>query len=143
MFLRHHARLQCVRLRFPAQGWRARPSPHLPHPPPPTHAAQIPVAFGVALLASGATGACLLFFGLAGLAAFCFRLWRDQIQLATKLLGVSAHALAANSGVVTTTLLLNLGGLLAIAPLGVLTGKWGWGGGLLRLIPPGSHAQID
>lgn len=81
----------------------------------------IPVVFGVMLLASGAAGASLLFFGLAGLAAFCFHLWRDQVQLATKLLGVSAHALAANSGVITATLLLNLGGLLAIAPLGVLT----------------------
>lgn len=75
------------------------------------------------LLASGAAGASLLFFGLAGLAAFCFHLWRDQIQLATKLLGVSAHALAANGGVITTTVLLNLGSLLAIAPLGVLTGE--------------------
>lgn len=82
----------------------------------------IPVAFGVMLLASGAAGTSLLFFGLAGLAAFCFHLWRDQIQLATKLLGVSAHALAANGGVITTTVLLNLGSLLAIAPLGVLTG---------------------
>ena len=40
-----------------------------------------------------------------------------------RLLGVSAHALTANSGVITTTILLNLASFLALIPLWTLTGE--------------------
>lgn len=81
---------------------------------------QIPAVLAVAALAAGQLGGGLLFGGLALLTAWVFRLWRGQIELATRLLGVSAHGLAANSGVIGATVLLNLASLVAITPLGVL-----------------------
>ena len=74
----------------------------------------------VAALAAGQLGGGLLFGGLALLTVWVFSLWRQQIDLATRLLGVSAHGLAANSGVIGATVLLNVASLVAIAPLGVL-----------------------
>lgn len=84
---------------------------------------QIPAVLAVAALLGGQMGAGMLFGGLALLSAWVFSLWREQIGLATRLLGVSAHGLAENSGIITATVLLNLASLLAVLPLGVLVGE--------------------
>ena len=56
-------------------------------------------------------------------AALVFGLWRNEIALASRLLGLSAHGLAANPGIITATILLNIGSVLAILPLAVLSGE--------------------
>jgi hypothetical protein len=71
----------------------------------------------LACLLTGQAVGALTFGCLAALAAFVFYLWRGQIELATRLLGVSAHGLAANSAIIPATILLNLASLLAISPL--------------------------
>lgn len=86
---------------------------------------QIPAAMAAVFLLNGQGTAGLVFGGLALLTAWVFSLWREQIQLATRLLGVSAHGLAANSGIITTTVLLNLAALLAVLPLGAFLGGLG------------------
>lgn len=93
------------------------PNPLAFHPPP-----QIPAAAAVVFLLNGQGTTALVFGGLALLAAWVFSLWRHQIALATRLLGVSAHGLAANSGIITSTVLLNLAALLAVLPLGAFLG---------------------
>lgn len=80
-------------------------------------------------LLNGQGVAGLAFGGLALLTAWVFALWRDQIGLATRLLGVSAHGLAANGGIVTATVLLNLAALVAVLPLGAFLGAAGCLGG--------------
>lgn len=76
------------------------------------------LALGALLAGQGL--AALAFGGLTALTLWVFRLWRDQIALATRLLGVSAHGLAANAGIVTTTVGLNVASLLGVLPLGAL-----------------------
>lgn len=82
----------------------------------------------LASLAAGQVAGMLGFGLMAALAAFCFWLWRGEIELATRLLGVSAHGLVENGGVVTATILLNLASMLAITPLLVFLGACGEGG---------------
>lgn len=82
----------------------------------------IPAVMAAVFLLNGQGTAGLVFGGLALLTAWVFSLWRQQIQLATQLLGVSAHGLAANSGIITTTVLLNLAALVAVLPLGAFLG---------------------
>lgn len=99
----------------------------------------MPALVAGGLLANGQLGAAALFGGLALLTAWVFSLWREQIALATRLLGVSAHGLAANGGIITATVLLNLASLVAIAPLGVLLGepmlaRGGWEAVVLALV---------
>lgn len=88
---------------------------------------QIPAAAAAVFLLNGQGVAALAFGGLALLAAWVFALWRDQISLATRLLGISAHGLAANSGIITATVLLNLAALVAVLPLGAFLGALGLG----------------
>lgn len=76
-----------------------------------------PAAMAIVFIVSGQPLGALMFGGLAALSAWVFYLWRDQIDLATRLLGVSAHGLAANAGIVPATICLSLGSLVAIAPL--------------------------
>lgn len=90
-------------------------------------------------LLNGQGTAGLVFGGLALLTAWVFSLWRQQIQLATQLLGVSAHGLAANSGIITTTVLLNLAALVAVLPLGAFLGGFRGSGGELRAT--GAHSK--
>jgi ABC-type amino acid transport system permease subunit len=51
-------------------------------------------------------------------------MWRGEIGLATRLLGVSAHGLVANGGIILATVLLNLASIVAIVPLCVFLGAW-------------------
>ena len=97
-------------------------------PPPPPPPSQFPAAAALACVVTGQPLVGLLFGGVAALAAFVFYLWRGQIELATRLLGVSAHGLAANPGVITATIALNVASMVAIAPLCVFLGEqaaWG------------------
>lgn len=77
----------------------------------------VPLAVGVSLLfggASGAAGAALL---AAAVAAWCMWLWRDQIELAARLLGVAGAGLRANPHLITSSLLLSLGATILGLPL--------------------------
>ncbi len=83
----------------------------------------MPLAAGLSLLFAGQAVPGLVLFGLAGLTAFVFWLWRNEIGLAAKLLGVSAHGLVANPHLITLTVLLNILGLLATLPLLAFIGE--------------------
>lgn len=102
---------------------RQRPTAISPllHPPRRLQIAW-PLAFGLALLFSGPPGMAIPLLVLAGLAALVFYWWRNEIALASSLLGVSAHGLVANPHLITTTVFLNLLSLLAVAPLLVFEG---------------------
>lgn len=76
-----------------------------------------PLCLGIALLFNGVVGYSMFMFGMAGLSALLFYLWRREISLASRLLTISAHGLAANPHLITTTFLLNLGALAFLAPL--------------------------
>jgi hypothetical protein len=98
--------------------------------PPPTHPPlvhpllpQIPAALAVLSLLTFNPMGVIVFGPVAALAALCFYWWRDQIDLATRLLGVAAHGLAANTGVITTTFLLNIASMVVISPLAVFIGE--------------------
>ena len=92
---------------------------------PPSFLPQIPALLAVLSLLTFNPLGVLIFAPVAALAALAFYWWRDQIDLATRLLGVAAHGLAANSGVITATFLLNIGSILAISPLAVFIGEQG------------------
>eukprot|EP00887_Chlorella_sp_A99_P002136 scaffold21.g2136.t1 len=76
---------------------------------------------GVAFLAQGIAVPAIMMFLMTGLTALVFGWWRNEIGLASRLLGVSAHGLVANSGLITATLLLNIASVVAIVPLVVLS----------------------
>jgi hypothetical protein len=76
-----------------------------------------PLCLGIALLFNGIIGPSVFMFGMAALSALLFYLWRREISLASRLLTVSAHGLAANPHLITTTLLLNIGALACLIPL--------------------------
>ena len=82
----------------------------------------MPAALAVLSLLTFNPLGVIVFGPVAALAALCFYWWRDQIDLATRLLGVAAHGLAANTGVITTTFLLNIASMVAISPLAVFIG---------------------
>jgi hypothetical protein len=60
----------------------------------------LPLAMGTAGLAAGQWGAGAMGLVLASLAAFVFYLWRNEIVLCAKLLGLSAEALTDNPGII-------------------------------------------
>lgn len=109
----------------------------------------LPAAAALACLFAGQLGAAALLGGLAALTVWVFRLWREQIAIATRLLEVSAHGIAANPNIVTVTVLLNVASLLAVRGAGStgVHGELGWvqlaGGaavcreGLRLPVPPG------
>ncbi|GAB4819018.1 hypothetical protein N2152v2_006064 [Parachlorella kessleri] len=82
----------------------------------------VPLAVGLSLLFAGQAVPGMVMFGMAGLAAFVFWLWRAEIGLASRLLGVSAHGLVANPHLITLTVVLNVLGLLSTLPLLVFSG---------------------
>lgn len=99
------------------------PQPRCPAGPGCAAQVAVPLLAGLALLASGqAATPGLVLLGMAALTAFVFWLWRNEIGLAGRLLGVSAHGLVANPHLVTTAILLSVIGMLAILPLLVLAG---------------------
>ena len=67
-----------------------------------------PLVLSLLLLAGGQLPASLILMGMAALTFFVFTLWRREIDLATRLLGVSATALAKNGGIIAGTIALNL-----------------------------------
>ena len=83
----------------------------------------VPLAVGLSLLLAGQAVPGMVMFGMAGLAAFVFWLWRAEIGLASRLLGVSAHGLVANPHLITLTVVLNVLGLLSTLPLLVFSGE--------------------
>lgn len=76
-----------------------------------------PLAVGAGMLGSGQGRASLLPLGLAALSGLAFYLWRAEIGLASRLLGVSAHGLAANPHLITTSVLLGVASVAAATPL--------------------------
>lgn len=76
-----------------------------------------PLAVGAGMLGAGQGSASLLPLGLAALSALAFYLWRNEIGLASRLLGVSAHGLAANPHLITTSVLLGVASVAAATPL--------------------------
>ena len=93
-------------------------APHHPfHPaparPPPTTQTiyanvLLPGAAAQSLMVLGQTGMSIAMLAVAAIACYLFFRWRDQIALAARLLGVSAHSLAQNPHLVSTTVLLSL-----------------------------------
>ncbi|KFM24131.1 CTL-like protein [Auxenochlorella protothecoides] len=76
-----------------------------------------PLAVGAGMLGSGQGRASLLPLGLAALSGLAFYLWRAEIGLASRLLGVSAHGLAANPHLITTSVLLGVASVATATPL--------------------------
>ncbi|CAL8471654.1 g11196 [Coccomyxa elongata] len=59
-----------------------------------------PAALGFATLFAGQVGGGLMLLGLAALGALAFYLWRNEIELCARLLGVAAHGLHDNTGLI-------------------------------------------
>lgn len=84
----------------------------------------VPMILAMGLLLSGHLGQGLVVGGLAALTFLVFYIWRREIGVASKLLSVAGHGLAANTALIGLTVLLNVGAVaLAIPPLmGVVLG---------------------
>ena len=86
------------------------PAPARPPPTTQTNYANVllPGAAALSLMVLGQTGMSIAMLAVAAIACYLFFRWRDQIALAARLLGVSAHSLAQNPHLVSTTVLLSL-----------------------------------
>ncbi|WIA40658.1 hypothetical protein OEZ86_004364 [Tetradesmus obliquus] len=100
----------------------------------------LPAAAGVTILAAGGGGGSVPMFLMSGLLAFVFYLYRQQLALVGRLLGVASHALVDNPSIVGGSLLLQAGGLLLIVPMlaGVLLAYTNGG-----VIPNPAAASVD
>lgn len=79
----------------------------------------MPLAMGTAGLAAGQWGAGAMGLVLAGLAAFVFFLWRNEIALCAKLLGLSAEALSDNPSLIFFVLAAQVVNALMVVVLAV------------------------
>eukprot|EP00879_Flechtneria_rotunda_P010708 GHRR01011190.1.p1 GENE.GHRR01011190.1~~GHRR01011190.1.p1 ORF type:complete len:492 (+),score=143.83 GHRR01011190.1:253-1728(+) len=77
----------------------------------------LPAAAGVAVLAAGGGAASVPLFLTAGLIGFVFYLYRNQLALVGRLLGVSSRALYDNPSIIGGSLLIQLAGLIFVLPL--------------------------
>ncbi|CAL5222858.1 g5284 [Coccomyxa viridis] len=77
----------------------------------------VPLAFGGAALIAGQLGGGLMMLAMAGLAALMFYYWRDEIALCGRLLGVSAHALNSNPGLILLIVVTKIVMTLAVLPI--------------------------
>ncbi|EFJ50294.1 hypothetical protein VOLCADRAFT_103885 [Volvox carteri f. nagariensis] len=68
----------------------------------------IPAALGIMALTQGMWPVGVLLLGLSGLVVLVFWLWRQQIDLVTRLLGMAGRGLSANPGLVPLALALQL-----------------------------------
>jgi len=75
----------------------------------------LPLAAALALVLQGAAVAAIGPLFLAGLAALVFFLWREQIELVTRLVGIAGHALLESPGLIAMALGLQLGWVLLVA----------------------------
>ena len=93
-----------------ARGGTAGAAPARPPPTTQTIYANVllPGAAALSLMVLGQTGMSIAMLAVAAIACYLFFRWRDQIALAARLLGVSAHSLAQNPHLVSTTVLLSL-----------------------------------
>ncbi|KAK9787237.1 hypothetical protein WJX73_001621 [Symbiochloris irregularis] len=60
----------------------------------------LPAVFGIAMLLMGHLQFGIIFLVLAGISAFTFYLWRNELGLCARLLGVAANGLSDNPGLV-------------------------------------------
>ncbi|KAG2453175.1 hypothetical protein HYH02_002499 [Chlamydomonas schloesseri] len=79
----------------------------------------VPAAMGAVSIAQGATVPGLVLLGFAGLTIILFLLWRPQVELVTRLLGLAGRGLSANPGLVPMALFLQVF-LLALLELPLL-----------------------
>jgi hypothetical protein len=91
------------------------PETHTSHTPnattsltPPETQVAIPAAIAVAALLSGSPGAAAPFALMAGVLGFTLYLYRDQLQLVARLLGISVRALSDLPGIAAAALGLSL-----------------------------------
>ena len=77
----------------------------------------IPTLLCFSLLMSGMAWQGLFMGALAALTYLVFYLWRNEIAVSAKLLSVSGHGLASNSGLILLTIVLNIMAGIVTAPL--------------------------
>lgn len=75
-----------------------------------------PLLVGVALLGAGQGSVAVAPFALGALWLWLFWMWRAEIGLASRLLGVSAHGLVANPHLITASVGLSVLSMVAIVP---------------------------
>ncbi|KAG2437308.1 hypothetical protein HXX76_005965 [Chlamydomonas incerta] len=68
----------------------------------------VPAAMGAVSLAQGAVLPGVILLGFAALTIILFLLWRPQVELVTRLLGLAGHGLSANPGLVPLALALQV-----------------------------------
>lgn len=78
----------------------------------------IPAAMGIALLSAGAGAGAVPLFIFAGILAWVFYLYREQLGLVGRLLSIAAHCVSENKGLVGMALLLQAGSLVLLLPFG-------------------------
>jgi len=76
----------------------------------------IPAAVGIALLAAGAGGGAIAPLLFAGILAWVFYLYREQLALVGRLLSIGARTLSQNPGMVVVALLVQIGSLVLMLP---------------------------
>ncbi|KAK9918484.1 hypothetical protein WJX75_004393 [Coccomyxa subellipsoidea] len=76
-----------------------------------------PAAMGFATLFAGQVGGGIMLLGLAALGALAFYLWRNEIELCARLLGVAAHGLHDNPGLVALVVVAKLVMVFLVLPI--------------------------
>jgi hypothetical protein len=104
----------------------------------------LPLAMGAGGLAAGQWGAGAIGLALAGLAAFVFYLWRNEIELCGKLLGLSAEGLNDNPGLILFVIAAQVVNAVIVVALLVFT-MFAYEHGHLAPNPAreGRHACVD
>jgi hypothetical protein len=76
----------------------------------------IPAVLGITLLAAGKGGGAIAPLLAAGILAWVFYLYREQLALVGRLLSIAARALSQNPAMVLVAVLVQLGSLLLMLP---------------------------